>query len=483
MNKNLQKNAPIANALGNFRESRVVPFDVPGHKRGRGSSALTAFLGKNAVQIDVNGQKPLDYLNHPTGPIREAEELMADAFGANAAFLMVNGTTSAVQAMIMSVVKQGDKIIMPRNVHISVINAMILCGAIPIYVYPDVNSKLGIPLGMSMADLKQVVEQNSDAKAIFVNNPTYYGVCSNLKEIVKLARQYDIRVLVDEAHGTHFSFGCDLPINAMKAGADFSAVSMHKSGLSLTQSAVLLTGKGINSDHVRKIINLTQTTSANFLLMGSLDIARRQLAHNGEEINRDVVKLVGYAREEINNIGDYYAFGNDLINGDSVYDFDPLKLSVHTLNLGLAGIEVYDILRDEYGIQVEFGDLGNILAYVSCADRLADIERLLGALVEIRRLERKKSKSMLDIEYINPNVKMSPQEAFYAEKVNLKIKDAVGRISSEYVMAYPPGIPILSPGEQITDKIVAYITYAKEKGCYLMGCEDSKVTNILVVGD
>jgi arginine/lysine/ornithine decarboxylase len=472
---------PIVNALNNFRESRVVPFDVPGHKRGKGNSALTEFLGKRAVQIDVNGQKPLDYLNHPTGVIKEAEEIMADAFGAKAAFLIVHGTSSAVQAMIMSTVKRGDKIILPRNVHVSVINALILCGAVPVYVNPGVNKQLGIPLGMGIADFTRAVEENQDAKAVLINNPTYYGVCSNLREIVKIAKRYKMQVLVDEAHGTHFSFGRNLPVSAMKAGADMSAVSMHKSGLSLTQSAVLLCGKSTNPDHVRKIINLTQSTSGSFLLMSSLDIARKNLALNGDEMNKSLVKLVDYAREEINDIGDYYAFGRELIDGDTVFDFDPTKLSIHTLGIGLAGIEVYDILRDEYNIQVEFGDLGNILAYVSPGDRTVDIERLVGALVEIRRLEKKDRRGMLDLEYINPIVKMSPQNAFYATKKELKLEDAIGRISSEYVMAYPPGIPILAPGEMITKEIVTYIKYAKDKGCYLIGCEDSKINYIFVV--
>jgi arginine/lysine/ornithine decarboxylase len=481
MNKTLQQNLPIVNALNNFRESRVVPFDVPGHKRGKGNKALTDFLGSRCVGIDVNGMKPLDYHTNPTGVILEAEELMADAFGASSAFLIVNGASMAVQSMIMATVQNGEKIILPRNVHKSVINALVLNGGIPIYVSPGVNRDLGIPLGMSVADVQAAIEKNPDAKAVLVNNPTYYGICSNLKEIVKVAKKAKMKVLVDEAHGTHFYFGKNLPMTAMKAGADMAAVSMHKSGGSLTQSAVLLCAKTVNADYVRQIINLTQTTSSSYLLMSSLDIARKNLALNGETMNANLVKLVDYAREEINDIGDYHAFGRELINGDDVHDFDPTKLSIHTLGLGLAGIEVYDILRDDYNIQIEFGDLGNILAYVSHGDRVADIERLVGALVEIRRLEKKDRRGMLDTEYIQPIVKMCPQDAFFAKKKELKIEEAIGRISSEYVMAYPPGIPILAPGEQITQEVVTYIKYAKDKGCYLMGCEDSKINYIFVV--
>ena len=481
MNKTLQQNTPIVNALNNFREARVVPFDVPGHKRGKGNNALTEFLGKRAVSIDVNGMLPLDYLNNPRGVIKEAETIMADAFSASCAFLLTGGTSAAVQAMIMSTVKKGEKIIISRAVHVSVINALILCGAIPIYIDPGVNKHYGIPLGMGLENVERTMENHPDARAILFNNPSYYGVCSDVKGIVKLAKRYKMKVLVDEAHGTHFNFGSNLPVSGMKAGADMVAISMHKSGLSLTQSAVLVCGKGINADYVRKIINLTQTTSGNYMLLASLDLSRKELALNGRELLKKTQELVDYAKEEINDIGDYYAFGRELIDGDKVFDFDPTKLSVHTLDVGLAGIEVYDILRDEYNIQVEFGDLGNFLAYVSPVDKMAEIERLVGALEEIRRLEGNTKRDMIDIEYIHPEVKLSPQEAFNAKSVEMKLEEAVGRVSSEYVMAYPPGIPLLAPGEIITEQIVKHIGYMKAKGCYLMGCEDKKINYIFVV--
>jgi len=472
---------PIVNALNNFRDARVVPFDVPGHKRGKGNKGLADFLGLKTVGIDVNAMEPLDFLNNPTGVISEAEDLMADAFGAAAAFLLTNGTSMAVQSMIMASIKDGDKIILPRNVHKSVINALILSGGIPAYINPGLNKEFGIPLGMNIADIKDAITKNPDAKAILLNNPTYYGVCSNLREIVKIAKRAKMKVLVDEAHGTHFYFGKNMPLCAMKAGADMSAISMHKSGLSLTQSAVLLCAKSVNADYVRQIINLTQTTSASYLLMSSLDIARKYLAISGEEINRNIIKLVEYAREEINEIGDYFAFGKDLINGETVFDFDPTKLSVHTLGLGLAGIEVYDILRDEYNIQIELGDLGNILAYVSNGDRIADIERLIGALGDIHRLKKKNRRGMVSAEYIEPIVKIRPKDAFFSKREELKLEDAAKRISCEFVMAYPPGTPVLAPGEVITKEIIEHIKYAKEKGCHLMGTEDSKVNYIFVI--
>ncbi len=476
-----QKNAPIYEALERFKQMRVVPFDVPGHKRGRGNPELARLLGEKCVSMDVNSMKPLDNLCHPISVIRQAEELAAEAFGAAHAFLMVGGTTSAVQSMILSVAKRGDKIILPRNVHRSVMGAMVLCGAVPVYVNPECDDRLGIPLGMKLEAVEKAILENPDAKAVLVNNPTYYGICSDLRGIVALAHSHGMLCLADEAHGTHFYFGEGLPVSAMAAGADLAAVSMHKSGGSLTQSSFLLIGPAVQEGHVRQIINLTQTTSGSYLLLSSLDISRRNLALRGKEEFRRVVELAQYARREINSIGGYYAFAQELCNGDSVYDFDVTKLSVNTLDVGLAGIEVYDLLRDEYDIQIEFGDLGNILAYLSIGGRPQEGERLVSALAEIRRRFGRSRSNLMEQEYIDPEVAASPQEAFYAEKESLPIEDTVGRVCSEFVMCYPPGIPILAPGERITRQILDYILYAKEKGCSLTGPEDPDILRLNVL--
>lgn len=481
MNEYAQERAPIYEALKELKQMRIVPFDVPGHKRGKGNKELTEFLGEKCMSVDVNSMKPLDNLCHPVSVIREAEELAAASFHAAHAFFMVNGTTSSVQTMVLSVCKRGDKIILPRNVHRSVINALILCGAIPVYINPSMNDRLGIALGMTLKDVEAAMNAHPDAKAVLVNNPTYYGICSNLKAITRLAHEKGMLVLADEAHGTHFYFGENMPISAMEAGADFASVSMHKSGGSLTQSSFLLCGPNVNANYVRQIINLTQTTSGSYLLLSSLDLSRKNLAINGKEIFRKVTELAEYAREEINLIGDYYAYSSELVNGDSVYDFDLTKLSVHTMDVGLAGIEVYDLLRDEYDIQIEFGDIGNILAYISVGDSNKNIERLIGALSEIRRRYKKDRAGMLSYEYVNPKVIVTPQEAFYAQKESLPIEQSAGQICSEFVMCYPPGIPILAPGEEITAEIIDYILYAKEKGCFLTGPEDMDVKRLNVL--
>lgn len=454
---------------------------MPGHKRGKGNPELTAFLGKTCMETDVNSMKPLDNLCHPVSVIREAEELAAEAFGAEHAFFMVNGTTSAVQAMVFYAVKEGEKIIIPRNVHRSAINALVVNGAVPVYVNPGVNKKLGIPLGMSVSELEAAIAANPDAKAVFVNNPTYYGVCSDLKKIVEIAHRAGMLVLVDEAHGTHFYFGDGLPVSAMAAGADMAAVSMHKNGGSLTQSSFLLINNDISQGYTRQIINLTQTTSGSYLLMSSLDLSRKNLALNGKEIYKKVLNLAEYAREEINKIGGYYAFGSEMIDGGAFYDFDRAKLSVHTRDIGLAGIEVYDMLRDYYDIQIEFGDIGNILAIISVGDTHLMIERLISSLAEIKRIHKQPSAGMLDHEYISPQVVTTPKEAFYAHKKAVPIEKSAGMICSEFVMCYPPGIPILAPGEMITEEILEYIAYAKEKGCFMTGTEDVNINFVNVI--
>lgn len=467
-------------ALEEFRRLRVVPFDVPGHKRGRGNPGLAALLGEQCVGLDVNSMKPLDNLCNPVSVIAEAEELCAEAFGANHAFFMVNGTTMAVQTMILSVCKAGDKIILPRNVHKSVINALILCGAVPVYINPQIHPVIGVALDIQISELEECIRSNPDAVAVLVNNPTYYGICSDLVSIVKIAHEHGMKVLCDEAHGTHLYFGENLPICGMKAGADMAAISMHKSGGSLTQSSILLTGPSMDTGYVRQIINLTQTTSASYLLLSSLDLSRRNLALRGKESFAKVVEMAEYARREINEIGGYYAYGKELI-GDSVFDYDVTKLCIYTKSMGLTGIEVYDLLRDEYDIQAEFGDIGNMMAYLSIGDRIRDIERLVGALEDIKRLYQGDAKTTPYVDAVDATVACSPRDAFYAQKESMPFQESEGRICGEFVMCYPPGIPLLAPGELITREIIDHILYAREKGCSLQGAADPVVDYIRVL--
>lgn len=481
MSRLSQQETPLAEALNAQRINRLAHFDVPGHKGGRMNPELPGYFGPLCMSLDVNSMKSLDNLGHPVSVIKDAQELAAEAFGADNAFFMVNGTTSAVQTMIWASCGRGDKIILPRNVHRSAINALVVNGAVPVYINPGRDARLGIPLGMKTGDVEKAIAENPGAKAILVNNPTYYGICSNLAEIVRIAHEAGMKVLADEAHGTHFYFHENLPQSAMSAGCDMAAVSLHKTGGSLTQSSVLLSRKPVNPDYVRQTIALTQSTSASYLLLSSLDIARRNLHFKGRAMYAKTMEYADYAREEINALGGYYAFGPEIVDGDAAYAFDRTKLSVHTRDIGLAGIEVYDHLRDDYGIQIEFGDIGNLLAILSAGDRMMDVERLISALAEVKRLHERSPAGLFDHEYIDPDVAMTPQEAFYARKRRVPMKESTGLVAGEFVMSYPPGIPIAAPGERISPDILEHILFAKEKGCFMTGTEDMNLDFIQVV--
>ena len=478
-----QDKMPLFEAMKSYHKRKVTPFDVPGHKHGNGLKEFTDYFGKTIMELDVNSMKPLDNLSNPIGVIAEAEELAAELFWADHAFFLVNGTTAGIQAMIMSVCNPGDKIILPRNVHRSAINGLILSDAIPAYIEPEIDDELGIALNISIEKVEQAIIRNPDAKAILVTNPTYYGFTPDLKRIVKLAHQYGLIVLVDEAHGTHFSFNPKFPISAMDAGADMTTLSFHKTGGSLTQSSILLTNDGsVDSKHVKTILNLMQTTSASYLLMASLDIARKNLAQNGEREFQKILKMVRYARDEINNIDGVSSFGLDMVGKPGAFAFDETKLSIKVNNLGLTGLEVYDILRDQYNIQMEFGDAYNTLAVVSIGDKQENLDKLIKATKDISKKYKKEPIKYKGIALHNPEVIVSPRHAFYSSKKLKKLEECEGHICAEFIMAYPPGIPIVTPGERISKEIIEYVKFLKSQNSMLTGTEDPYVNNINVLG-
>jgi arginine decarboxylase len=472
---------PLVDGLRSYQQRRVVSLDVPGHKQGKSNVELIDIFGQKAMAMDYNASKALDNLAHPTSIIKEAQQLAADLFHAKHAFFIVNGTSLAVMAMILSVAKANDKIIMPRNVHKSVINALVITGAIPVYVNPGIDDELGISLAMDVKDIEQAIKQHPDAKAILVNNPTYYGVVSDLRGIVKLAKSANMKVIVDEAHGAHFTFSDRLPLSAMQAGASMSSVSMHKTGGSLTQSSILLANDDMDSNHVLQMINLLQTTSPSYLLMASLDVARKQLAMDGKARFEKILDMVDYARKEINNMDGYIAFSKERANQKGWYDFDTSKLSIHTHAANFSGLYVYEQLRDEYGIQIEFGDVSNILAIVSTGDRLLDIERFIAALSDIKANSNAHSTPKMKVEYIEPIVRFTPQQAFYMPSQPVLMSNSLNRVAAESIMAYPPGIPIVAFGEVITQAVLDSIQYIKENHGFLMGSNDPALKTIQVV--
>src|SRR5690606_31189058 len=298
-----QSKTPFFDKIKAYGMSDTTPLDVPGHKLGAINNEFREFLGSNVFRLDANAPRGLDNLAKPKGVLKEAQALAADAFGADHAYFLINGTSQGIITMIMTACRAKEKIIIPRNVHKSAINGLILSGAMPIFMKPHIDSELGIANGINIAELKETIEENPDAKAVFVINPTYFGVTSNLKEVVKLAHDHNMLVLVDEAHGAHFGFSEKLPVSAMEAGADMSACSIHKTVGSLTQSSMLLVkGDRVNVNLIQSTLNILQSTSPSSLLMASLDTTRSYMALNRSEKLKELIALAKYARGRINRI-------------------------------------------------------------------------------------------------------------------------------------------------------------------------------------
>jgi arginine decarboxylase len=480
-----QNETPLFDALMEYVNRNTIPFHVPGHKKGVGADEeFKNFIGENAFKIDVTVFKLVDSLHHPTGPIKRAQELAADAYGSDAAFFSIHGTSGAIQAMVMSVVNVGDKIIIPRNVHKSITAGIILSGAVPVYMQPELDKQVGIAHGVTPETVEKTLKENPDAKAVLIINPTYYGVATNIKKIAEIVHSYNIPLIVDEAHGPHLGFNDRLPVSAMDAGADMCAQSTHKIIGALTQCSLLqVRAERINIHRVQQILCVLQTTSPSYILMASLDCARRQIAVHGKELLDKAIDLANYARSEINKIPGLYCFGNEILGNPGVYALDPTKITITCRDLGITGYELDMILSEKYHIQMELSDLYNTLAVGSFGDTKESIDALLNALRQISSEyygKGKKKSDFIDIPSIPEQVQI-PREAFNSQKTPVLLSKSIGMISGEFLMAYPPGIPILCPGERITQEIVDYVQKLKDTGLYVQGTEDPEVEYINVV--
>ncbi|AMA72540.1 aminotransferase class I/II-fold pyridoxal phosphate-dependent enzyme [Aneurinibacillus thermoaerophilus] len=480
-----QSKTPLFTGLLEHARRNPIQFHIPGHKKGSGMlPEFRDFIGKNALSIDLINIAPLDDLHHPKGMIKEAQELAAEAFGADYTFFSVQGTSGAIMTMIMSVVGPGDKIIVPRNVHKSVLSAIIFAGAIPIFVHPVMDTNLGIAHGITTESVRKALEQHPTAKAVLVINPTYFGIAANLKEIVDLVHEYDIPVLVDEAHGVHIHFHNALPLSAMQAGADMAATSVHKLGGSMTQSSILNVKEGrVSANRVKSVISMLTTTSTSYLLLASLDAARRQLVEHGKEMIDHVLELAAYAREEINEIPGLYCVGKEILGSEATYDMDPSKLIIQVRGIGLTGHQVEVWLREKYNIEVELSDLYNILCIITPGDSILTVTTLVQALRELARIQLgKDSIQPLPVHLPNiPALSLSPREAFYAETEMIPLREAAGRIMAEFIMVYPPGIPIVLPGEIMTQDNIDYILENLEAGLPVQGPEDESIQTVKVI--
>ncbi|WP_333859723.1 aminotransferase class I/II-fold pyridoxal phosphate-dependent enzyme [Clostridium sp.] len=480
-----QSETPLFDALMEYVNRETIPFHVPGHKKGVGmDKEFKQFIGENPFKIDVTVFKLVDSLHHPTGPIKKAQQLAADAYGSDAAFFSIHGTSGAIQSMIMSVVNSGDKLIIPRNVHKSVTAGIILSGAIPVYMQPALDKRVGIAQGVTPETVEETLKKNTDAKAVLIINPTYYGVATDIKKISDIVHSYNIPLIVDEAHGPHLGFNDNLPMSAIEAGADMCSQSTHKIIGALTQCSLLhVCSERIDINRVHQVLSLLQTTSPSYILMASLDCARRQIALHGEELLNKSIELSNYLRYEINRIKGFYCFGEEILGNEGVAALDPTKITINCRELGITGYDLDMILSNKYHIQMELSDLYNVLAVGSFGDTKEAIDTLLHALREISSeyfVKENKKSDFLDIPNIPKQIRI-PRDAFNSPKKSLLLKNSIGMISGEFLMAYPPGIPILCPGEEITKEIVDYVQKLKDTGLYVQGTEDPEVEYIKVV--
>ncbi|HHW03241.1 MAG TPA: aminotransferase class I/II-fold pyridoxal phosphate-dependent enzyme [Thermoanaerobacterales bacterium] len=479
-----QENTPIFDALKNYMNENTISFHVPGHKHGRGNPEFTEFIGKNAMNIDLTIMPDLDSIMNPTGVIKDAEALAAEAFGADRAFFLVNGTSSGIQAMIMAACREGDKILIPRNAHKSVISSIILSGAEPVYLRPEINEEFGITMGITLNEVAGAIRKNPGAKALFIINTTYYGIASPLIDLARLAHDNDMAVLVDEAHGAHLRFHESLPVSAMEAGADLAASSTHKLAGSLTQSSMLfLKGKRFSPGYVKSILNLSQTTSPSYILLASLDVARKNMAQNGRNLMSKTISLAQWARYKINAIQGLYCMGSEVLELYEGFTLDPTKLCINVKDLGITGFTASKMLREKFNIQVELSDFYNILAVVSIGDSKSTVSALVKALSNIpRHLQGPNKKKLPPVPDLPiPELALLPKEAFYSEKRRHPFKESAGRISGEMIMAYPPGITIICPGEIITGDIIDEILMIKEAGGLIQGMEDRELKYINII--
>lgn len=479
--------APIAEAMKAYAADGARAYHTPGHKQGLGAyPLLKALVTEEGLREEVSLMEELDDLHEPTMCIKEAQEMAAALYGADQAFFMINGTTGAIHTMLMGALAPGDTVLVPRNAHRSVIGGIILAGARPVFLQPEIDERLGIAMGLTEETVARAIALHPEAKALVCVYPTYYGVTYGLEAIAKLVHAHGMLLLVDEAHGPHLRFSDDLPPQAIDCGADMAAQSTHKILGAMTQASMLLTsGPRVSRERVREAASLLQSTSPNQLLLASLDIARLQMAEDGRETVGNAVRLAEKLRCAINEIDGLWSFGPEYTDYPGATGLDTTKITVQVTDLGLSGVEAESILRHEYKVQCELSDARNLLFILSYADGEEQADYLLEALQGLARDHRRATVAASAVAAGVPAVPaqgMTPREAFFAPKGSVPFGEAEGRIAAEQVMFYPPGIPILCPGDIIDAASLHYIRAMQSLGLKVVGPRDASLTELQVVG-
>ncbi len=494
-----QDQTPLLDALKACTTHAHAPFYTPGHKRGVGiSQPLADLLGTKVFRADLTELADLDNLFAPQGVILAAQDLAAEAFGAEKTWFLVNGSTCGIEAAILATCGTGDKIILPRNVHLSVISGLILSGAIPIFVNPEYDSVLDIAHSITAQAVKTALEKHPDTKAVLVVYPTYYGVCGDLQAIAQITHQYHIPLLVDEAHGAHFAFHPDLPFSALAAGADLTVQSTHKVLGAMTQASMLhIQGDRIDIDRVNKALQLVQSTSPSYILLASLDAARQQMALSGKGLMSRTLELADIARRRISEIP-----GLSVLQ---MPNLDQTRLTVTVSGLGLTGFAAEEILDEKLGVTAEFASLQHLTFIISLGNTLSDIEQLVQGFMRVGSGEWGVTSTYFDFAQYkslsnrgsgesksNQSTRkgfvlcdnlgsVSPREAFFAVSEILPLSQTSDRICTEIVCPYPPGIPILMPGELITPAALEYLQQIQSMGGFISGCADTSLKTLKVV--
>ena len=486
---------PYFQALLDYVDAGVIPFHTPGHKQGIGMDrAFREFIGDNICAIDLTPMPGIDDLLQPTESIKEAQELAADAYGADRTYFLINGSTSGNQCMMMTAVNPGEKIAVPRNSHKSMLGGLVMSGALPVYMQPEVDESLHMDHCVTVETVERTLREHPDLAAVYVVSPTYYGVAADLESIARVVHDAGKVLLVDEAWGPHFHFHPALPVSATRAGADLCINSTHKMLSAFSQCAMLhQTGPRVRIDRLESVLKMFLSTSPNLPMVASLDVARKQMAVDGPALLSRAIALAERTRERLNAIPGVYCFGEELQGRPGIFDLDPTKVTVTVKELGYTGYEASEILRRRYNVQVELADLFNVVALFTIGTSEAAADRFVEGVFELARedraidifspsgiLERRVKTGSYKLPKIPP-MRMLPREAFLAPAESVRFKASAGRICAETISPYPPGIPVIAPGEEITPEIIDYLSLELKAGVRMQGPFDRELRTIRVV--
>ncbi|MCL2845051.1 MAG: aminotransferase class I/II-fold pyridoxal phosphate-dependent enzyme [Chitinivibrionia bacterium] len=455
-----QANTPIFTALKNYVDTKPTSFYMPGHKHGRG---FPQDFIDYIPQIDITEIPGTDNLHFPEGIIKEAQELTAELFGAKHSFFLINGSSCGILATVMALCKHGDKLVVGRNCHKSVIAALTLAGAIPVYISPEYNEEYGISAHITPEAVKKALGENPDAKGVLITSPNFYGVCSDIREISKVCHQHKLPLIVDEAHGPHLKFHAKLPESAMEGGSDICIQSAHKTLLALTQASFLhVNSELINLTTLKHYLVMLQSTSPSYILIASLDIARQIVAEKGEKLLGELQENIDELKIKMKNLPKLSIADQ---NAD-VFNFDPTRIVVHSRKLGISGFELSKQLIERFNVYPELCDAFNVVFITTMDNNKADFEALFNALSVIHEENKNRPElPMKDLRLdIIPERAFLPKEAFEMKSERVSLSNAVGRISTAAVVPYPPGIPVLCPGEKISKHSVEYIQMILDLG-------------------